>query len=107
VSDDELRRVIKGLKNSYGRLAKRYKDHSPSLLKIGATVNDIKKNGEELFTKEGYKNLVQLNAVPALFFSDRMKEVLRRSSNPEVRARLAKAAGILLEETNNGFIPLD
>ena len=107
VSDDELRSVIKGLKNSYGRLAKRYKDHSPSLLKIGATVNDIKKNGEELFTKEGYKNLMQLNAVPALFFSDRMKEVLKNSSNPEVRARLAKAAGILLEETNNGFIPLD
>ena len=107
VSDDELRDTLQNLVNSFKRSAKTFKRHAPAFPKLGATPEQVRKIGGELFTKEGYKNIMLNNYVPALFFSNRMKEVLKNSSNPEVRARLAKAAGILLEETNNGFIPLD
>ena len=107
VTDDELRSVLQNLIKSYGRTAKTFKRNAAAFTKLGATPEDIRKIGGQLFTQEGYKNIMLNNAVPALFFSDRMKEVFKRSSNPEVRARLSRSASILLEGTNNGMIPLD
>lgn len=107
VTDDELRSVLQNLIKSYGRTAKTFKRNAAAFTKLGATPEEIRKIGGQLFTQEGYKNIMLNNAVPALFFSDRMKEVFKRSSNPEVRARLSRSASILLEGTNNGMIPLD
>ena len=107
VSDDELRDTLQNLVNSYKRSAKTFKRHAPAFPKLGATPEQVRKIGGELFTKEGYKNIMLNNYVPALFFSNRMKEVFKNSSNPEVRARLSKAASFLLEQTENGFISLE